>query len=532
MDKYYYQKYIKYKLKYINLKNNNKIQSTGVFPLSIAKTVQYGGARKKYKKQIKSMVISEIFKLNRIFNENTSIKSINKINIKLNNKFKKNLLKRPSVEKIDDTKIYKIDINKYDFYKNIKLNERYQSKYNNILKNSILSKDLYDFGFYEYQFKLKQYLSECGLNRTTQMYGTCWFNVILNGCIFGDHIRGRIIQLLMKYKNKIGENKINELIERIDKTKTKIKKNNTDFNDFNGFEHLIAIFYKILCKEGLRNKQKNKYDNFNLTNLAISIKMLGTNKSVNPMKLEEMAYIAIYGFDILVNLLNKFIDTDYHLRHNNKGGYVLSNENHLNVIYVKIHQNSISSFGFYYDLNVKNLEIEINDKDNNINENIRFNKGVDLINIQNLDFVVMNYEFSGDTKIPHDIYCIVNNKKILFKLEFAVLILYLDNENINHVINGLICNGDYFIYDSATNNYFHFDWTNLNNDNLSNVLNFYNIYYSKFINVDMNVKNTSNKFFLLYDETKRLNFKLKYAFAVYYNTELDFTYNQIGRAHV
>jgi len=142
-----------------------------------------------------------------------------------------------------------------------------------------------------------------------------------------------------------------------------------------------------------------------------------------------------------------------------------------------------------------------------------------------LDFVVMNYEFSGDTKIPHDIYCIVNNKKILFKLEFAVLILYLDNKNINHVINGLICNGDYFIYDSATNNYFHFDWTNLNNDNLSNVLNFYNIYYSKFINVDMNVKNTSNKFFLLYDETKRLNFKLKYAFAVYYNTELDFTYN-------
>jgi hypothetical protein len=532
MDKDYYQKYIKYKLKYINLKNNY---------LNRNKQIHYGGrnnllktkfigSKNKYKKQ----VFYEISKLNRIFNINTSIKSINKIDKKLNNKLKKNLLKRPSVEKIDEKQIYKINDIKYDFYKNIKLNERYQNKYIDVLKNSILSKDLYDSGFFEYQFKLRQYLSDCGLNRTTQLYGTCWFNVILNGCIFGDHIRGRIVQLLMNYKNKIGENKMNNLVERIDKTKTKLKsynklkdleKNSIDTNDFNGFEHLIAIFYKILCNEGLRNKEKNKYDNFNLTNLAVSIKMIGTNKRVNASKLEDMAYVAIYGFDILSYLLNKFIDTDSHLKHNDSDKYVFFNENHLNLIFVNIYRNYTNYVGSYYDLNIRNLEIEIDDKDNNINEYIRFNNGVDLININNLDFVVMNYEFSGDKKIPHEIYCIVNNKKTLFKLEFAVLILYLDDKKLSHVINGLICNKDYFLYDSASNNYFHFDWTNLKNNNLSNVLNFYNIYYSGFINVNINVENTSNKFFLLYDEKKRINFKLKYSFAVYYNTEIDFSYD-------
>jgi len=517
----YKQKYIKYKLKYINLKN-----------IYQNKSIQYGGGKNKYKKE----VFYEISKLNRIFNTNTSLKSINKIEKKINTKLKKNILNRQIPNKIDENKIYKINNLKYEFYKNIKLNERYHNKYIDVLKNSILSKDLYDSGFYEYQFKLRQYLSECGLNRTTQLYGTCWFNVVINGCVFGDHIRGRIVQLLMNYKNKIGENKMDKLIERIDKTKTKLKsfsslksfeKNNIDTNDFNAFEHLIALFYKILCNEGLRNTEKNKYDNFKLTNLAVSIKMAGTNKRVNVKILNDIAYIAIYGFDILIFLLNKFIDTDHHIKYNNQNEYALINENHLNVIYVNIDEkrNYTNNFDFLYNLHIRNLEIDINDKDNNIYEHIRFNKGVDLMNINNLNFVIMSYEFSGDKKIPHEIYCIVNNKKTLFKLEFAVLILYLDDQKISHVINGLICNGDYFLYDSGSNNYFHFDWTNLENDNLENVLNFYNIYYSGFINTNINVENTSNKFFLLYDETQKKNFKLKYSFAVYYNTELDFTYD-------
>jgi hypothetical protein len=42
-------------------------------------------------------------------------------------------------------------------------------------------------------------------------------------------------------------------------------------------------------------------------------------------------------------------------------------------------------------------------------------------NITNLDFIILDYEFYDFDRIPREIYCIVNNKKYLFKLDVAIL---------------------------------------------------------------------------------------------------------------
>ena len=82
----------------------------------------------------------------------------------------------------------------------IKLDGKYLTKYDNFMKKEKrLFKGFIKNNFYEYQFKLKQYLSVVGLNRTKQNIGTCWMNCFLNTIIFGKNFRGKMIQSLLKH---------------------------------------------------------------------------------------------------------------------------------------------------------------------------------------------------------------------------------------------------------------------------------------------------------------------------------------------
>ena len=116
----------------------------------------------------------------------------------------------------------------------------------------VLSYDLYQCGFYEYIFKLKQYLSNCGMNRTTQLYGTCWFNTTINGIIFGSKMRGRFIQLLLHYKNKISEKDFNTIIHNINTHKydldQNINRNEQSQNEILYFRNTLKlfIFFQVL----------------------------------------------------------------------------------------------------------------------------------------------------------------------------------------------------------------------------------------------------------------------------------------------
>ena len=538
MDNIYYKsKYIKYKQKYVTLKNKN---------------IQIGGKYNKNKNNIKiyeKNVLNDLYEIYGTLTTNITEIKKNKnitrqstkqpINKNVYSRIKKIQRKLSrSVNKIDENKIFTMTDVKYNFDKKIELKDKYLEQYKKILKNACLSKDLYDTGFYEYQFKLKQYLSECGENRTTQLYGTCWFNVIINAFIFGDHMRARIIQILMLYKKIFGKNKLDRLVERIDKTQRKLKtkssqkqklNNSQDTIEYNIFEHIIGILYKILCQEGLRNTDPKSYDNFNLTNLALSIKMLGTNEPTNPKKLEDIAYISIYGIDILINILNKFIDTHHHIIYDENNKYLLGNPNHINTLFIILNNDFKKSeviFSLYYDLKIQNIELNINDND--INQYIKFNDGIEIKNIKNVDFIFIDYEFYDVDKIPHELYCIVNDRKYLFKLDVSILDLTQEDNNIGHVISGMICNDEYYIYDSQTNFYFDGDWTNIGDiKNVEKFLNFYDIYSASYVYKDIEIKDTSNKFFQLYDKKTLKKSKIKYKICIYYNTHLDFSYDPI-----
>lgn len=518
----YYKKYIKYKNKYVQLKNTQLLT---------------GG--KNNIKNYENNVLLDLFKVYKSFTKRKKIKNIYGIN-------KKRKLSRTKVN-YNKEKVYTMTDIKYNFDKKYELKEKYLEQYNYYMKNFILSLDLYKSGFYEHQFKLKQYLSDCGINRTTQLYGTCWFNTIMNAFIFGDHLRGRMVQLLLYYKNINGANVLDKIMKNIDKSKNKLKltikstisnsstvsKSLKDKIKFNIFEHILGIFYKVLCNEGLRNTERLIYDNFNLTNLALSIKILDVHKTINIKKMEDIAYVPIYGFDILINILNMFIDPKTHLTHQNYKIYNFNNNNHINKLFCYLHNDQNKSFiqvSGYYDITIKNVSFEFND--NGIKDYITFNNDgvnnyVDIYSISNVDFIFLDIAFYDMDKIPREINCVHNDKKYLFKLDVAILTLSQKNNAIAHAMTGIICDKKYYIYDSQNNFYFECDWTNLQNKkNKEQILNFFNIWYSKFINTKIEIEGTSNNFTQLYDRDKMNDFDIKCETIIYYNSNLDFSYDE------
>jgi hypothetical protein len=454
--------------------------------------------------------------------DNINSKKIYKKLYKHSRKISRNLSRQILNKEIKTEKIFSMNNYKYILSndKDIILKDIYLKKYNEYTKYFRLSKDLYDSGFYEYQFKLKQYLTDCGLNRTTQLFGTCWINTILNGILFGTKMGSKIIQLIQHYKKNINDKEFNDIIQSIFKEKNKLNQN-IDKDNFTIFKHIIAILYKILCQEGLRNKTKY-YDNFNLTNLAISLKYLYNKEltKVNIIKIEEIAHFPLYGIIDLIHIFNKFIDDNIHLKFfqtYNKYEFFLNNQNHINMIYVYIgEKGNMMEFPLYKDAIISNVDIEY---DNNKNY-ILYNKGNYLHSMDNLDFVLISYMNKLTKKIPDSINLIFNNKKYLFNLDHSVIYLQNKNKNIGHVVTGLICNDKYYIYDSAYNFYYECNWLDLNNETSQSILNFYNLY-----NTDYIVK---NNFFHLYDKQTLGNFDIFHNYAIYYNVTSNFEYNDIS----
>ena len=98
---------------------------------------------------------------------------------------------------------------------------------------------------------------------------------------------------------------------------------------------------------------------------------------------------------------------------------------------------------------------------------------------------------------------------------------YIDNpvgeDNIGHALTGLICKGEYYIYDS-NNNYFKIDWTELTGVNISAILNYYKIIYTA---LDVNNK---NQLYTNARKYKEPTIDIYIEYATYHNTTIDFSF--------
>jgi hypothetical protein len=351
---------------------------------------------------------------------------------------------------------------------------------------------LYHDGFFEYQWKLKQQLTRCGLNRTTQLYGTCWLNTIINSIIFGDNFRGRFMQLLDRY---LGANPdAIQTVRHLGTTKYRLV-DTIELDKKQMFDHLISILYKILCDEGLRNADPKKYDNMTLTNFALSIRQTRDLPHDQmpvvydvPEKILASGEIANYvdtSLSILLNLFNTHIDstTSPHLAHvgavNKDTVFALSNPHHINTLCLKIAQSD--TFWLYPDMyhgheyHFKNVQIDImyNAKQHILatpHHTPQHKHGYMLRDMADVHFIFL--ESHADdwqlTQIPETFECMVNGTKTQFKLDSAILGFRWAGSNGtrgSHVISGLICDGRYYVYDQEPNWYFDIDWRDMSHDN-------------------------------------------------------------------
>jgi len=329
---------------------------------------------------------------------------------------KQKVKKNPNINK-KLKKIIKYKSIKYDI-PSIKLSGKYLEKYNNFLYNksnyNILFQDLIDNGYYMYDFKLKQHLSQCGLNRVKQLYGTCWSDSLINSFIFSDKIKSRILELMDHYikVNKIKNFK--KYIDKINKKQTKLNiHTNKDQNKI--FIYLISVLYSVYCEEGIRNKEATEHDNMVLTNFAINIRNLAMKKKVkNILKEENIAYNSYYALENILYIFNKYIDVKQIIRHDGMN-FILDNMNKINNLYFTIGTEYTGiGMGYGYYIDFKNINIIINS--NNIKKQFKFKEGRDIKDIDMVDFLTFtctDVKNELRRKIPLEITCIVNNKKTL-----------------------------------------------------------------------------------------------------------------------
>ena len=70
-------------------------------------------------------------------------------------------------------------------------------------------------------------------------------------------------------------------------------------------------------------------------------------------------------------------------------------------------------FDTYFNLKIKNIKLEYTD--NFIKKKISFNEGINIQNINNVDFLVADYEWLSESTIPDEIKCVCYDKSTLFK---------------------------------------------------------------------------------------------------------------------
>ena len=160
---------------------------------------------------------------------------------------------------------------------------------------------------------------------------------------------------------------------------------------------------------------------------------------------------------------------------------------------------------------------------NNVFRNFKFNEGANLSDLNIVDFFVLSVTKKSDKlrkHIPSQIKCSINNVSTIFKLESASITITNTISNIAHAVTGIICNGEYYIYDPH-NQYFKLDWTNLNKTNTQQILNYYMIIYTA------NQKTINNNTIIYSTNANYINPKIDIyiEFATYYNTNLNLKHN-------
>ena len=420
-------------------------------------------------------IVKDLYKMNTLFNIDM-IKKESAMENKIKKKIDKIKHKQSSI------KIFKFDKIKYNL-PNIKLNGKYLKRYNDLISfnnYNLLYQDLIDSGYYIYDMKLKQHLSKCGLNRTKQLYGTCWLDSIISCFVFSPHIKNQFIKLIDYYMNKKKIHNIKLYINKINKKKFKLS-SHVEKNEKKIFELLISILYTVFCDIGIRNDY-NSHNNYILTNFAIDIKNLNNKKDISiktSLKDTNLSHNSYYAFQEIIFIFNKYINSEPHLLYyKDINALKYANKNHINNIYFNIeeHNTYITSgnYGYYYLF--KNITISMNS--NNILKEFTFNEGYNLLNLDMVNFFILSCTTKDNLKkhIPIEIKCSANKIKTKFKLESAAITIKYNDEisTTGHAITGIICDGEYYVYDPH-NNYFKIDWTNMNESNTQQILNYYMI---------------------------------------------------------
>ena len=279
------------RLNYFELYKSNKDM---YMKMQINKT---GGGNSK-SKNIKKIIIRDIKKVNRQLELRNNPKYIKKIQKKSRQQMRQFSRAKSTTNNVTiPQNMFKIDL---------ELTGRYLEKYNNHCTLKYCPQNLLESGYYAYQYKLKQHLSRCGVNRTTQLYGTCWLNSVINSILFGNHIRGKFIQLLIKH-SKLNNN-FSSMIKKVHVTNYELTKK-IEKDEFMIFQHIISILYKVLCDEGMRNKNPDKYENMSTTNLALSfIKRPWFSETIteeNPIKiLKKSAFYSSAALSMIIDIMN------------------------------------------------------------------------------------------------------------------------------------------------------------------------------------------------------------------------------------
>jgi len=475
-------------------------------------TNKIGGGKKK-SKNIRKLIHRDLKNMNRQLEKQNDPKYINKIK----KKAKKQMRQLARDQKTIDTAIIPKNIYKID----LELSGIYLEKYNKYCTTRNCLQILLDLGYYEYQYKLKQHLSSCGINRTTQLYGTPWLNSVLNSIIFGDHIRGKFIQMLIKHS--IQNEKFTSIINTVNETNYTLTKK-IEKDEYKIFQQIISLLYKVLCGEGIRNKNPNKYENMATANLALSFRKQPWN--IEPIKEENpniiitkhSGYVSSAAISMIIDIMNGFSNGTDKQNHDNhfmfrtdmygSETYYFGNDDHINHLNFDIYYDGRYSIyaGAYYDtFSFDNIAIKINY--NNSEREFSTSSKMILDNIDNLHFIFFYY---GDSKTPlkkidDSISCIINNDKKRFRLDSAIIYYkWTDGKTTGgHYISGLICKNEYYIYDQESDVYFKIDWRNLDAKNFEPYIIFgKTIVGDNFVITDIS----------LYP-------------AIYYNEDIDFTYD-------
>ena len=456
---------------------------------------------------------------------------IDKKNVfKFNNMMGKKKIKNKNVKK--NTRITSSNIAMYKIKGNNKLTGKYLIKYNNFMYNNkyfnILYYDLIKSNYYLYDYMIKQKLSIYGLNRTRQLYGTCWLDSLINGFIFGKYIRNHFLKLLDYY---IKINKITNIKKFIKQYSTTKLNTNIDKTDKKIFFRFISILYQVLCDKGMRNKVENVHDNFIVTNFALNVRNIGkynTNKITIGTLDDNIAYNPYYALEYILNIFNmnldKKISLTYEINNSNNKIYNYNNVNKINVLYLTISKDiHVLSTGYNNYINVKNISIKMD----NTKKVLQFNDGVDMGNMDNINFLIFSCRNKNDPLykiIPKEIECTVNNKKYLFKLDSGSISIMNKNNNGGHSVTGIICDKSYYIYDPY-NNYFEVDWTDLSPNNIKYVLDYYRILRGKTVS---GIKDDNTNKYIIYTDIKENSANINIEYAIYYNTNLSPSYKMKG----